>query len=96
VGSPYGVETAGQERAIREVAAPYVATPEATLSLPYPLVALLSQGLDASVSPETIVTVLSDLCQADIANLTPVQALVLLNELQRRLRGYDARRETEE
>ena len=94
--SPYMVKTAGQERAIREVAAPYVAASEATLSLPYPLVALLPHGVNASVSPETIVAVLSDLCQADIANLTPVQALVLLNGLQRRLRGYDERRETEE
>ncbi|MCS7220277.1 MAG: DNA mismatch repair protein MutS [Anaerolineae bacterium] len=82
-------EAIGQERAIREAAAPYLVASEASLSLPYPFIALLSHGLGASVPLETIAAVLSDLCQADIANLTPVQALVLLNELQRRLRGHN-------
>jgi DNA mismatch repair protein MutS len=42
---------------------------------------LVPPGLDK----ETLWTILQELANADIANLTPVQALVLLNELQTRL-----------
>ena len=36
---------------------------------------------------ETALAVLQEVYGLDIANLTPVQALVVLNELQQRLRG---------
>lgn len=41
----------------------------------------------ANIPPRELIAALRALYQADVANLTPVQALVLLNELQQRVRG---------
>ncbi len=90
--------TVPQEGTAREVVpVPYAVASEAASlspdgladSLIRSLVASLPFPLIASVPPEDIMAVLRELYQADIANLTPVQALVLLNELQRRLRGHE-------
>ncbi len=103
----YVVEAAVQEGIMRETAAsPYQAAPAIAPeladwpihrfadSLIRSLVTLVPHDLVNSASAEASGAVLSELYQADIANLTPVQALVLLNELQRRLRGHDDRRLT--
>ncbi|GAB4560715.1 MAG: DNA mismatch repair protein MutS [Anaerolineae bacterium] len=42
----------------------------------------------AGISSEAIIQVLRQLLHADIGNLTPVKALLLLNDLQQRLRGH--------
>ena len=70
-------DPAGLERGavpLREVSAPYLAQ-------------TAPDGLMVPTSDEVIWAVLREVFGLDIANLTPVQALVVLNDLQQRLRG---------
>ena len=61
-------------RELREIRAPYLPVEG-------------QERLLVPVDDEAVWQVVRELFGLDIANLTPVQALVLLNELQRQLRG---------
>jgi len=74
-GLGIGEQGEGREgRELREIQAPYMAVEG-------------QERLLVPVDDEAVWQVVRELCGLDIANLTPVQALVLLNELQRQLRG---------
>jgi DNA mismatch repair protein MutS len=64
----------GEARELREIRAPYLPVEG-------------QERLLVPVDDEAVWQVVRELFGLDIANLTPVQALVLLNELQRQLRG---------
>ncbi|NOZ27235.1 MAG: DNA mismatch repair protein MutS [Chloroflexi bacterium] len=79
----YAAREEERKPSVGEVAAPY----QPARAISDSLIDSLPHPPDAPIPLEVIVATLRELYQADIANLTPVQALVLLNELQQRLRS---------